>query len=447
MRFRALQVSRGIHRQGAWRTRKQVFSGAGAWVFGTERRRRVVVGGYDPSRHEVGEAACAGKDGFGAGPGDTPPHRSEAWRLGSDDLRLAAERPLRRIGVPGWLFPSTVLGMAGGVRFVQSQVGAQIAYSTVGVGPPMIVIPPWMSHLEAATAISGYGQFYDVLAARHTVVRYDRWGTGLSDRDRSDFSLEAEVQVAVDLADHLRLRRFALMGPSHGGPVAVAVAHRAARRVSHLVLYGTGARVVIDEETWAPLRHLIMTNWPAATRAIGALATAGGDTGDVEAFAALMRAAATPEMTVALQDAASRFDVSEMLGAIRAPTLVIKRWGDPFVSSEAARRLAGSIPGARFELVEGDGIPYVGDAAELAGRIVAFTAGAERGRSAQLSAREAEVLALVAEGCTNAEIADRLVLSVRTVERHLLNSYAKLGVRGRAEAIARWLNQNATLRP
>ena len=110
------------------------------------------------------------------------------------------------------MFPSTVLGMAGGVRFVQSQVGAQIVYSTVGAGPPMVVIPPWMSHLVAATAISGYGPFYDVLAAHHTVVRYDRWGTGLSYRDRSDFSLEAEVQVAVDLADHLRLRRFAVDG-------------------------------------------------------------------------------------------------------------------------------------------------------------------------------------------------------------------------------------------
>jgi pimeloyl-ACP methyl ester carboxylesterase len=220
---------------------------------------------------------------------------------------------------------------------VQSSVGARIAYSRVGGGPPMVLIPPWISHLEAATALSGYERF-DVLAAQHTVVRYDRWGTGLSDRDRSDFSLDAEVQVALDVADHLRLRRFAVMGPSHGGRVAVAVAHRAARRVSHLVLYGTGARVVIDGETWAPLRDLIMTNWPAATRAIGALATAGGDAGDVEAFAAVMRAAATPEMTVALQDAAGGFDVSEMFGGIRAPTLVIKRWGDPFVSSEAARR-------------------------------------------------------------------------------------------------------------
>jgi pimeloyl-ACP methyl ester carboxylesterase/DNA-binding CsgD family transcriptional regulator len=334
--------------------------------------------------------------------------------------------------------------MVGGVRFAQSRLGARIAYKTTGSGPPLIVIPPWISHLEAVTAMSGYRQFYDVLAAHHTVVRFDRWGCGLSDRDRTDFSLDAEVQIVIDLADRLGFRRFALMGPSHGAPVAVAVTHHAARRVSHLVLYGTGARALIDDETWPPLRDLILANWPAATHAVAALATARCDANDVEAFAALMRAAATPEMTVALQEASSRYDVSEMFAMIRAPTLVIKRWGDPFVSSEACRSLASAIPGARLELVEGEAHLYtVGDATALAQRIVAFTAGAERAGSAQLSAREGEVLELVAQGCTNAEVADRLFLSVRTVERHLLNAYAKLGVRGRTEAIARWLTHSS----
>ena len=151
--------------------------------------------------------------------------------------------------------------MVAGVRFAESRIGARIAYTTSGSGPPLIVIPPWVSHLEAVTAMSGYRQFYEVLAAHHTVVRYDRWGCGLSDRDRTDLSLDAEVQIVVDLAGQLRLRRFAVMGPSHAGPVAVAVAHHASRRVSHLVLYGTGARALIDDDTWRPLRDLILANW------------------------------------------------------------------------------------------------------------------------------------------------------------------------------------------
>jgi len=334
--------------------------------------------------------------------------------------------------------------MVGGVRFAQSQVGARIAYTSIGTGPPLLVVPPWMTHLDALTALSGYHRFHEVLSRRHTVVLYDRWGTGLSDRDRTDFSLAGELQVITDLAEHLKLRRFALMGPSHGGPIAVAFAHRFPGRVSHLILYATGARALIDSATWPVLRSLILTNWPMATRAIAASATPGGDPGDVETFAALIRASASPEMTVALQDAATQWDLAATLPAIRAPTLVLNRLGDPFVSPEAARRLAGSIPGARLELLDGDAhVHLVGDVTALAECITEFTAGARGRPSAQLSARESEVLQLVAEGSTNAEIAERLVLSVRTVERHLLNAYIKLGVSGRTQAAARWLNNGA----
>jgi pimeloyl-ACP methyl ester carboxylesterase len=335
--------------------------------------------------------------------------------------------------------------MSGGVSFLHSQVGAQIAYTTQGSGPPLIIIPPWITHLDAVTAMSGYRQFNDAVAAHHTVVHYDRWGTGLSDRDRHDFSLDGEVQVLKDVADHLGLRRFAVMGPSRGGPVAVAFAHAEARRTSHLILYGTSSGPLLDAQTWPPLRDLMLANWPAATKAIAALATPGCNGRDVEAFAALMRAAATPEMTIALRDASDRHDVSHLLDQIRTPTLVLCRWGDPFVSPETARRLAGSIKGARLEMLDGEAHLYtVGDVAAIAERITAFTAGARGGgRSAQLSPREEEVLRLVADGCTNLAIAERLVLSVRTVERHLLNIYGKLGVRGRTEAMAHWLSPAA----
>ena len=55
---------------------------------------------------------------------------------------------------------------------------------------------------------------------------------------------------------------------------------------------------------------------------------------------------------------------------------------------------------------------------------------------AGLSRRESEVLRLIAAGRTNREIAEALFLSVRTVERHITNVYAKIGARGRADATA-----------
>jgi pimeloyl-ACP methyl ester carboxylesterase/DNA-binding CsgD family transcriptional regulator len=329
--------------------------------------------------------------------------------------------------------------VAGEVKFLSSSRGARIAYGVQGTGPPLVVVPPWTSHLVAQTLLPGTADFHDALSRRHTLVLYDRWGTGLSDRDRDDCSLAADMEVLSDVADHLKLRRFALFGPSHGGPVAVAFAHRFPRRVSHLVIYGTRASALTHGETWAALRDLMLANWPVASQSIAAVATHGGDPAEIAAFAGMLQAAATPEMTVALQDAAIQDDMFAVLGELRVPTLVLHRRDDPLVSAEDATRIAARIPGARLEMLEGEAHAHVvGDVRAVADRIMAFTGGGGRGPSAQLSAREGEVVELVAEGCTNAEVAERLTLSVRTVERHLLNAYTKLGVRGRTEAVARW---------
>jgi DNA-binding NarL/FixJ family response regulator len=53
-----------------------------------------------------------------------------------------------------------------------------------------------------------------------------------------------------------------------------------------------------------------------------------------------------------------------------------------------------------------------------------------------LTAREVEVLRLLAGGKTNKEIAAALVVSVPTVQRHIANIYGKIGARGRADATA-----------
>lgn len=330
--------------------------------------------------------------------------------------------------------------MVADVRFLESRTGARIAFLTQGSGPPLVAVPPWTTHLESQARLSGYRSFHDALSRFHTVVLYDRWGTGLSDRDRTDFSLTVDVQVLTDLVDHLKLRRFALLGPSHGGPVAAAFAHAEPRRVSHLILYGARASALTRGATWGALRELILANWPVAAQSIAAVACRGAAAADVAILADVLQGAASPETTVALQDAAIRDDFSGLLGEIRMPTLVLHRRGDALVSVEEATVVAGRIPGARLEILEGEAhVHYVGNVAAVAQRITAFTAGGHGASSAQLSAREAEVLDLVAAGRTNIEVAQQLVLSVRTVERHLLNAYTKLGVHGRSEAIARWL--------
>jgi pimeloyl-ACP methyl ester carboxylesterase len=330
--------------------------------------------------------------------------------------------------------------MAFEVCFLETSWGARIALSVAGNGPPIVVLPAWTGHLAGERALSGYKPFHDVLTEVHTVVRFDRWGTGLSDRDRSDFAPERDIEVLGELADHLGLRRFALVGPSHGGPEAIAYAARQPRRVSHLVLIGSRASALSNGPTWTALRELILADWRVAARSLAAVIARGGDPGDVDACADLLLMSATPETTVALQDGATRDPLPDVLSNVAVATLVLHRRGDELVSADEAAQLAARIPGARLELVDGSAHAYfVGDAATLASRIRAFTSGAHRSPSGQMSSREAEVLALAAEGRSNAEIAERLVISVRTVERHLLNAYTKLGVRGRTQAISWWL--------
>ena len=226
--------------------------------------------------------------------------------------------------------------MAFHVRFVETSRGARIAFSVEGNGPPLVVLPPWTSHLAGEMALSGHKPFHDLLTEAHTVVRYDRWGTGLSDRDRTDFAPERDIEILAELADHLKLRRFTLLGPSHGGPLAVTYAVRQPRRVSHLVLYGSRASALTSGHTWAALRELILANWPVAARSIAAVATRGSDPGDVDAFTDLLIMAAAPETTVALQDAAIRDELTDLLSKVAVPTLVLHRRDDKLVSANEA---------------------------------------------------------------------------------------------------------------
>jgi pimeloyl-ACP methyl ester carboxylesterase/DNA-binding CsgD family transcriptional regulator len=332
------------------------------------------------------------------------------------------------------------------VRFFSAPNGARIAYTAVGCGPPLVLVPPLMSHLEAMWQIDGHRRFCSRLAEQHTVVMYDRWGCGLSDRDREDMSHAADVDVLAGLIAHLRLRRVSLYGPSQGGPVAMEYADRCPQAVANLVLFGMSLVSRAGGPTWMALRELMLADWSVAAPAVAAVLCAGADQEEQATFARLLQAGATAEMAVALLAAGQGRDVTELAARVRVPTLVACRSGDRLTPAESARLLAAHIPGSEFALLDGNAhVHYLGDVDSFADVVLAFLRRGRRpadpavvpaGPAGALTGRESEILELVAGGFTNAAIAERLVLSVRTVERHTLNIYTKLGVRGRAEAVA-----------
>jgi DNA-binding CsgD family transcriptional regulator len=157
-------------------------------------------------------------------------------------------------------------------------------------------------------------------------------------------------------------------------------------------------------------------------------------------FVAFQRDAGPAELAARTLEATYAFSVERSAGEIRAPTMVLHRRDDRAIRFELGRELAARIPGATFVVLEGaDHLPWYGDADAVARAVLEFV-GVEAAPTAaadsELSARELEILRLVAAGLSDAEIAERLVLSPHTVHRHVANIRTKLGLPSRAAAVA-----------
>jgi pimeloyl-ACP methyl ester carboxylesterase/DNA-binding CsgD family transcriptional regulator len=345
------------------------------------------------------------------------------------------------------------------IRYATTADGVSIAFWTLGEGPPLVYMAggPW-GHVELWD-IPECRRWYERLAQKRMLVRYDVRGTGWSERDVSDHSLDALVADVEAVVDRLGLDRFAMFGAFDAGPVAIAYAARHPGRVSRLILWCSWARTSdIRSPRIRAWLGLLDQDWELMTDTCAHLAL-GWPAGEVGRHAAQrLRESVTPEAARAALEAMGQFDVTSLLPRLEAPTLVLHRSEIPWLPVDIARELASRIPDARITVVEGESTaPYLGDTEAAASAIDEFLgeggeeqaarwaaglgAQPERSHAARaypggLTAREVEVLRRLAGGKTNNEIAEELYVSVRTVERHVANIYAKVGTRGRANATA-----------
>ena len=336
------------------------------------------------------------------------------------------------------------------IRYARSSDGVTLAVTASGAGEPLIEVP-WVpfSNFAMGGASPLLAAFHAELGRRLEVIQYDGRGTGHSQRDVTDLSLEAmvaDLEAVVDLSGHPRVH---LLGQYTSVPHALAYAARHPDRVARIAVFAGAARGWLSMsagETQA-LLSLIEKDWnlfaeAAAHRWLG---WSAGDSG--RALADALRDAASPQVARATLQAASATDVSAELGDVAAATLVLHRREMSQIPVEVARDLAGRLRRGRLALLPGSQPAlFVDDPAGTARVLSAFYcdgavpdengAGAAAVAPAGLSRREVEVLRLLAAGDSNGEIARRLGLSPHTVERHLANIYRKLDARGRAEATA-----------
>jgi len=333
------------------------------------------------------------------------------------------------------------------IRFCTAPDGIRIAYATVGEGYPLVVCQGWISHLELDWAAEHSRRFWEALGERHLVVRYDRRGTGLSDRKVEDYSLEAQVGDLAAVITALGRPKIALLGFSAGGPIILAYAHQNPEVVSHLILYATYARgryLAISDLAKA-LMHLIDADWGG----LGSLAQAdiyipGASTEVRKAFAEYQQQSADKEAALGQSAAFARFDTKHLLKEIHTPALVMHKRGDRPVPFELGRRLARDLPNSRFMPLEGDvHVLTLGSAKVVIDAITEFLAGGSVGEPVPTRAtsaagiitrREKDVLRLVAAGRSNRQIAEELSISINTADRHVSNILAKIGASNRAEA-------------
>lgn len=325
--------------------------------------------------------------------------------------------------------------------------GRRLAYEMRGDGPALVAPAWWVSHLELDWQNPDYRKFWDTVAAGYTLIRYDRLGVGMSDRvlTDSDLTLDCEVETLRALLDELGLQRVSLIGGSSGSCTAVAFAAAFPERVERLVLYGSypDGTTLAAPGVGEVILSAIRAHWGLGTRLLGDIFLGGADADEHERFARLQRESATAETAADLLAFVYRLDVRDRLALVRAPTLVVHRRDDSAVPYQLGREVAAAIADASFIPLKGTAhFPWHGDADSVVRACREALAPSEPSPSAAnepeqvvLSGREREVLACIARGLSDREIAEHLVLSPHTVHRHVANIRRKLGRTTRAAAI------------
>ena len=347
------------------------------------------------------------------------------------------------------------------IRFCTTTDNTRLAYARVGQGPPLVKVGNWMSHLEYDWNSPVWQPWLENWSRFHTFYRYDPRGCGLSDWNISDFSFEALVHDLETVVDSAGLEQFDLFAMSQGGCVSIAYTARHPERVRKLIIYGGFLQGSLSdnptpdvlEEAEVRLK-LFKLSWgsdrPEYRQVFTIPLIPEGTPEQFAWFNNLQFVSTSPDNAMEVQRMFNHADVRESASAIKVPTMIVQAKHDAMVPFELGRQTAAHIPGARFAILDSKNhvlmrnepawnyfwdefYRFLGVGAESAKSMAGISAEAKVW--SQLSAREREVLRLLAQGYNNQEISQRLVLSEKTVRNYVSIIYEKLQIHNRGEAI------------
>jgi pimeloyl-ACP methyl ester carboxylesterase/DNA-binding CsgD family transcriptional regulator len=341
------------------------------------------------------------------------------------------------------------------IRFCKSRDGTGIAYSVCGSGPPLVWVQHWVHHLEHDWDSPIWHPWIAFLSRHRTLVRYDWRGCGLSDRETTEFASHAyaeDLEAVVNAAGLKNFVLFAMAGA--GGGAAMTFASDSPDRVDRLILsechtkgrLAGGATQESRQEAAARLK-VIELGWNNEARAYSQFFTSlhipQASEAQRSAYDRLLRQTTTPANAVKLLRSFWETDVTTAVQQLRSPTLIFHARGDAVIPFDEGRRVAALIPGARFVPLESmnhvllDSEPAWRQFLETLETFLPSGSILPSELPTTLTAREREVLAALAHGFDNKEIAAQLQISEKTARNHLSIIFDKLGVSGRAQALIR----------
>ena len=332
------------------------------------------------------------------------------------------------------------------VQYVTTGDGYDIAYCVSGEGEPFVLVPFPFNNLRLMWRNRNRSLF-EGLRARYKLVQYDSRGQGMSSRGLgADHAIEDYLRDLEAVVRRLGLEHFAMLAGPLFSHVATLYAAAHPTQVSALVLHnaspgraweGLAARYEdLARKSWEQFLFQFTSIWALHERQ--------------QAIEQFRETVTQADFLAVLAATKNSMAIEEILPSVRVPTLVVASEDVPN-SVDNARVLVSATPDARLVTVEHYGRDLLTDDGStpplvqiiddflggLPPRVEQGTVAVGRGTPPDnLSAREVEVLRLIAAGKTNAQIADELVISHNTVIRHVSNIFAKIGAANRVQATA-----------